>query len=369
MARQVEGPWYRQSKGTWYATVGGRKLSLKVQGEANRETAVRAWHRLMAGATEPDATEPRGAVPAPAPVPSAPVRATVAPVTTAVLIDEFLADVAVRVKANSLAAYTGLLTPVRAHFEDTSAESVTPTAIIRFTQRPEWGTSHRHNLIGAVATAFKWAESVGRIAHNPLKAVKRPPKASRGTKAVVSDDAHGKLLAAAGPELRTLLVLLYETGARPSELARLTAADVNMSAGVAILTEHKTAGATGKPRLLVLSSTAKALLGELVGRHPVGELLRNARGGKWTKDGIGLAVRRACRKAGVTATAYGYRHTYATSALAKGVPDATVAALLGHSSTAMLHRHYSHLTSQANVLRNAAELVRPTDNREERAAG
>jgi integrase len=71
----------------------------------------------------------------------------------------------------------------------------------------------------------------------------------------------------------------------------------------------------------------------------------------------------------VTATAYGYRHTYATSALAKGVPDATVAALLGHSSTAMLHRHYSHLTSQAKVLRNAAALVRPTDNREERAAG
>ncbi len=61
----------------------------------------------------------------------------------------------------------------------------------------------------------------------------------------------------------------------------------------------------------------------------------------------------------MTAAAYGSRHTYATSALAKGVPGATVAALLGHSSTAVLHRHYSHLTSQANVLRNAAALVRP----------
>ena len=56
---------------------------------------------------------------------------------------------------------------------------------------------------------------------------------------------------------------------------------------------------------------------------------------------------------------YGYRHTYGTNTLAKGVPDATVAALLGHSSTSMLHKHYSHLTSQAGVLRNASALVRP----------
>jgi hypothetical protein len=33
--------------------------------------------------------------------------------------------------------------------------------------------------------------------------------------------------------------------------------------------------------------------------------------------------------------------------------------LLGHGSTAMLHRHYAHLTAKAGVLRNAAALVRP----------
>ena len=58
------------------------------------------------------------------------------------------------------------------------------------------------------------------------------------------------------------------------------------------------------------------------------------------------------------ATAYGYRHGYATEALAKGLPDAQVAALLGHSSTAMLHKHYSQLTAQAGVLRQAAAVVR-----------
>jgi integrase len=38
----------------------------------------------------------------------------------------------------------------------------------------------------------------------------------------------------------------------------------------------------------------------------------------------------------------GYRHTFATDALEQGVPDALVAELLGHASTAMIHRHYGH---------------------------
>ena len=65
------------------------------------------------------------------------------------------------------------------------------------------------------------------------------------------------------------------------------------------------------------------------------------------------------KAAGVKAMAYGYRHTFATDALVKGLPDAQVAALLGHSSTTMLHKHYSHLMSQAGVLRSASAMVRP----------
>lgn len=48
---------------------------------------------------------------------------------------------------------------------------------------------------------------------------------------------------------------------------------------------------------------------------------------------------------------------FATRALAAGESDAVVAALLGHSSTAMIHKHYSHLDGQARVLKDAAERV------------
>src|SRR5262249_46805902 len=50
---------------------------------------------------------------------------------------------------------------------------------------------------------------------------------------------------------------------------------------------------------------------------------------------------------------YGYRHALATDALAAGGPDAQVAALLGHEGTAVLHRHYAHLTARLESLRSA----------------
>ena len=33
--------------------------------------------------------------------------------------------------------------------------------------------------------------------------------------------------------------------------------------------------------------------------------------------------------------------------MSNGVPDVQIAELLGHSGTAMLHKHYAHLTARA----------------------
>lgn len=92
--------------------------------------------------------------------------------------------------------------------------------------------------------------------------------------------------------------------------------------------------------------------------HPQGFLFRRPSGGKWTTHSVTGKFGRVCRKAGVKLTAYFLRHTFATDALTNGVPDAQVAELLGHSGTAMLHRHYSHLGARAEALRNALGNVR-----------
>ena len=55
---------------------------------------------------------------------------------------------------------------------------------------------------------------------------------------------------------------------------------------------------------------------------------------------------------------YPHRRPFATDTLSDGVGVAQVAELLGHSGTAMLHKHYSHLGAKAKTLREALGRVR-----------
>jgi len=52
--------------------------------------------------------------------------------------------------------------------------------------------------------------------------------------------------------------------------------------------------------------------------------------------------------------AYAYRHSFATDALVNGVGIAQVAELLGHTSTEMVMRHYSHIAGKIDHMRDAA---------------
>lgn len=353
MARNVEGPWYRASKGTWYATVGGKNVSLQVRGETSRAEAVRAWHRLMAGVSVDTVPTPK--VEQKKPIPEA---KTANELTVRQLADMFLADAESRLKPNSLVWYRHAINGLGDAFGSELPVYLTHRRIEVWLAGRSWGNTSRAHAIGILSIFFRWVEREGYIASNPIRLIRKPHARSRGAESVITDEVHQRLYDAASSTLRPMLTLLRETGARPSELARLTAADVDLVNSVAVLSEHKSAGKTGKPRLIFLSPEAVAVLRKLINAHPSGPLLRNVRGTAWTKDAIVLVFKRLSEKAGVKATSYGYRHSFATSALAKGVPDATVAALLGHSSTAMLHRHYSHLTSQASVMREALAKVR-----------
>lgn len=254
--------------------------------------------------------------------------------------------------------YEAFLTAFSDVMGDVKAEALVPAKVIAYSIRPGWGQAHRYNLLGSIKSAFKWADETGMIARNPLRGLKRPSMPSRGSKALIDPIDREKLFQAAPPAFRLFLTLLHGTGARPSELARLTAADVDFAAGVATLVEHKTAHKTGLPRLIVLTPAAVDILREQVAIHPDGPLLRNDQGREWTHDRLQNVMKRTNAKAGTRVILYAFRHTYATDALASGVPDATVAALLGQTGTTMLHRHYSHLLSRVNVLREAAAKVR-----------
>jgi integrase len=339
MARQNK-PWFRASKGTWYATVKGRKVSLGVQGEENVKDAHAAWHRFMAGIEREN-------------------KRAAKELTTREVIWQFLADCEGRVKPNTLRVYRLLLLPFCKKYGSTTASDLTAMQAEAFSRCRGWSDTTRNAFLGAVVTAFRWAVKSRLIAEMPLTGLERPPKSSRGVEALVTPEEHGRLMEKATPAFALFLRILYATGARPGEVAAITAENFDTNLGMILLRKHKTAH-KGKCRTVHLTPEITALLFELTRRSPTGPLLRNTRGEPWSGKALVKAMIAARRRAGIgRAICYGYRHTFATDALANGVPDAQVAELLGHSGTAMLHKHYSHLTARTQVLQAALGRVRP----------
>jgi integrase/recombinase XerC len=333
-------PWFREGKGTWYATVEGRMKSLGVKGKANEVDAVKVWHRLMAGVMEK-------ATPKAKPEP-----------TVSEVVKGFLADVEARAKPNTVRLYRLFLNPFAKRFGALKCSELSPPVAESYARKPGWCDTSRNAFLGALATAFRWAERARLINRTPLVGLKRPPKASRGAEAVIGKDEHARLLEAAGKCFKPFLRLLHLTGARPGEVAAITAENFDVEGAMVRLKEHKTAH-KGKSRTIYLCTEAVAVLLEQKALYGEGVLLRNTLGKPWAGKAVVKAMIAVRLRAGIEkAIAYGYRHTFATDALANGVPDAQVAELLGHSGTAMLHKHYSHLTGQARVLRDALGKVR-----------
>ena len=312
---------------------------LGVKGRENEAEAVKAWHRLMANGK---------------PTPQAGADA----VSVAEVVKGFLADVEARAKPHTSETYRYYLLPFAKKYGTMKPSDLSPPLAEGYARRPTWGDSTRHDCLGTLATMFRWAERSRIIDRSPLAGLKRPPKPSRGAEAVIDPDEHARLLEAAGKRFKPFLQLLHLTGARPGEVAAITAENFDAEASCVILKQHKTAH-KGKARTIYLCPEAVALLLEQKAMYGTGFLFRSRFGLPWSGNAVVKAMIAVRKRAGLEkAIAYGYRHTFATDALANGIPDAHVAELLGHSGTAMLHKHYSHLGAKADAVRAALGKVR-----------
>lgn len=341
LVSRLSRPWYRADKDTWYCRVEGRRVSLAVRGPDNAKAAEDAWHKLMAGDRPGRPTRP---IPLGRPSPKSLPPSWPTPR---------------RGWSPNAQVLAPLLAPFSHNYGHLAADALTCRQAEPWARRPTWRNSTRNDALGTLAACFRWAaEKVRLLDVSPLKGITMPPKESQGAGAVTPPDDFDKLMKSTAGDFRALLQFLWLTGCRPSEATALTVADLVDAAGVIVLRKHKTAH-KGKVRMLYLSDGAQVLLRAQAERHGDGLLFRNDPGGPWRRNAIVNRMWRLNAKLGIRTTAYGFRHSFATDALANGVPQGHVAALLGHCGTAMLHKHYSHVSSQAQVLREALKGVRP----------
>jgi integrase len=209
--------------------------------------------------------------------------------------------------------------------------------------------------IGVLKRAFNWAVEEEHIPRNPIAHVRKPRPLTRD-RTLTATERELILSSIRDLSFRRFVSALTLTGARPGEVARVTAADVDLRQGIWKLEKHKTSKKTGKPRIIFLSPEAVELTKELLALRPEGPLFLNSREQPWTRNAVRIRFRNLRDKypelKGIVA--YTYRSSFATDALESGVPDASVAALLGHTNTSTLHRFYARLSHRVGHLKDAA---------------
>lgn len=331
-------PWYRTSKKAWFVQFGDKQIRLaRGPKDATEKDAYDAYYKLMARRPEnlPKANE----------------------MAVALLCDLFLEHSNAHHETSTYKLYKHFLQSFCKSHGRLLASDIKPFHVTRWLdQHKDWKASRRHAAL-AIKRVFGWADKQGLLCPSPLRALDIEP-ANRRTRVLTVDELAEILAAVKDDQFRVFVRAMIETGCRPGEVARVTAADVNLTLGVWVLTKHKTAKKTGKPRIVYLTPAMAELSRELMARHPEGPIFRGPRGAKpFTRNGIRCRFRRLRQKLPHLEhfVAYNYRATFATNALENGVGIAQVAELLGHADTTMVSKHYSMLSQKVQHLRDMAQ--------------
>lgn len=338
-------PWYWKARDAWYVTIAGGRHKL-ADGRANKAEALKAFHRLMLD----------GGIGSPTRTP-----------TVAELCDLFLEEMARRRLADEISEFTvrwysRYLQSLCDHAGGQVATALRPLHVTAWIAAHAWGRTSRHNAITATKAVFRWGQRQGHIPENPLAHLDKPGAERR--EEVLTAVQFGVILSATRDEpFRDFLTALWETGARPSEVFKVTAAEVDLDKASWVFRpkRQKTGRKTGRSRIICLTGTMVVMTRRLIAANPVGPIFRNNRGRPWTTNSLACRFRRIRERHGYggEATAYAVRHRYVTDALESGVPIATVSELVGHRDTTMVSRVYSHLSESRGHLSEAARKVRP----------
>jgi integrase len=309
--------WWRKTHSAWFTTFDGEQVNLG----PDRKAADRAFHAMHASKGDVQAA----AVGSPT-------------ITLARLGDQWLESCLNRIKPITWQHYQRMLQDFLDHAKNMKAAQLKPIHVTRWLDSKGWASSTQHLGATTVKLMFAWGHDQGLLPSNPLQRFRRPPMARR---AHVPDGDVDRLLGGVFSQaFRTYVEMARETGCRPGELRRLSAADLNEDCTVARVT-----GKTGT-RPVALSPRARQIVMELRERNPTGPLLRNTEGDPWTGRALQCAFRRAGARVGVKVCPHQMRGVFASKALKQGVDLAIVSKLLGHKSVQVTFKHYVTIDEQ-----------------------
>lgn len=205
--------------------------------------------------------------------------------------------------------------------------------------------------LSAVRSMYRYALARGLVSHDPAHIV-RGPKKSRYLPQFVREDDMDRLLDSAewgsdyiSTRARTILILLYETGMRASELTSLDDSSVDFTQG-----EIRVLGKGNKQRAIPFGDELRTQLQQYISQRNQewpqridNALILNDRGSRITYEQLRKEVMTRLSAIGNLAkrSPHVLRHSFATAMLNNGADLESVQKLLGHSelSTTEIYTH------------------------------
>jgi integrase len=232
----------------------------------------------------------------------------------------------------------------------------------RLAARPSWGPTTKRNAITALQRGFNWAcknAGLNKLGGNPIKGMEKPEAKTR-TEIITPSEFETLLAAIKDQAFRDLLIVSYDSGARPFEVKQLERRHLQLDRKRAIIPKEEAKGRRHPRTIYFPTDRSMAIMQRLIQEHPTGKLFLNRRGNPWT----GMAVKNRFEDLdhvlGRRITQYTLRHAWITRKLVAGVDSHVVAALAGHRDTKMIDTTYSHVAQDHEfMLTQAARDIIP----------
>jgi len=191
--------------------------------------------------------------------------------------------------------------------------------------------------IEALRHVLYWAVDEGFLTVNPVARI-RLSRARRKPKPILSLAEEDKLLPAAAPHLRDIILMALDTGMRRGELLNQRREHIDINRRVLAVTRSKTA--EGEAREIPLTVRLTDLLTKPLREQPNGLLFTF---NKKPIQKIKTAWKAAIRRAGIRYLRFhDLRHTHNTRLMEAGVIQDVRMALMGHSPGGT-HSLYTHV--------------------------
>ena len=218
----------------------------------------------------------------------------------------------------------------------------------RFADTLTGAESSRHRCLSAIKSLFAFAHRLGYLSFDVSAALQLPRFKNCLSERILPETAVLEMIfrGAGNGRDRALLRLLYAAGLRVSEACALRWRDCAPRGDAGQITVF---GKGGKTRSVLLSPATwqevSGLRGASVEEDPV--FLSRKKAGALTPQHVGLIVRRAAQRVGITAhvSPHWLRHAHASHNLDRGTPIHLVQATLGHASVSTTGR-YLHARPQ-----------------------